>query len=91
MKRCQERILRKSAQLERENKKLKEENCQLKEKNRMLKEKLQQLYEEKSSENQPNFETKRQPSISELPVHESFFQRVRSKPNQLQKLIKLQI
>jgi hypothetical protein len=63
------------AQLERENKKLKEENCQIKEKNRIQKERLQQLDEEKISENQPNFETKQQPSISELSVHESFFQR----------------
>jgi hypothetical protein len=74
-----------------EKTKLKQENCQLKEENRIQKERLQQLYEEKSSENQPNFATKQQPSISELSVHESFFQRDISKPSQLQKLIKLKI
>lgn len=89
-RRRQESILKKLYQLERENRKLKDENCKLKEENKKLKETLQKIHDEKNSENTSNFRTKEQPSKKQLPVHESFFQRVQKKPNQFQKLVKLQ-
>jgi len=89
-RRSQESILKKLHQLQRENRKLKDENYQLKEENKKLKETLQKIHEEKNSENTSKFEIKEQHSKKQLPVHESFFQRVQMKPSQFQKLVKLQ-